>query len=146
MAEIHRVLKPGGVLICTHWTRLEIAELGGAIMGALLGAPPPPPPPHANPLSLREAGALEALASGAGFTVTSSVSSQYPFDLGTDEDVQFKMAILLFKTKVAELDPEPHPKARAAFATLREKFTEIDAASGAAMVRNNVFTLTTMTK
>jgi SAM-dependent methyltransferase len=146
LAEILRVLKPGGTLVATYWTALDVVELGRAVMGAVMGAPPPPPPPHANPLSLREAGALDALATGAGFRVAASVTSDYPFDLGTDEDMQFKMSTLLFKAQLSALEAEPHPKARAAFAANRERFTQRDAATGATVVPNNVFVMTTLVK
>ena len=146
LAEIHRVLKPGGTLVVTYWTQLDVVNLGRAVMGAVMGAPPPPPPPHANPLSLREPGEFDALASAAGFWVKASVTSDYPFDMGTDEDTQFKMATLLFKAQLLALEPEPHPKARAAFAANKERFTQRDAASGAMVVPNNVFVMTTLVK
>ena len=146
LAEIHRVLKPGGTCVATYWKELDVVELGRAVMGAVMGTAPPPLPPHANPLSLRDAGALDALATGAGFSVKASVTSDYPFDLGTDEDTQFKMATLLFKAQLATLEAEPQPKARAAFAASRERFTQRDAVSGATVVPNNVFVMTTLVK
>ena len=146
LSELYRVLKPGGTLVATYWKELDVVELGRAVMGAVMGTSPPPLPAHANPLALREDGALDALATAAGFRVTSSVTSDYPFDMGTDEETQFKMSTLLFKAQLATLEAEPQPKARAAYAASRDRFTQRDAASGSTVVPNNVFVMTTLVK
>jgi SAM-dependent methyltransferase len=40
LAEIHRVLKPGGTCVATYWKELDVVNLGRAVMGAVMGAPP----------------------------------------------------------------------------------------------------------
>ena len=147
MAELHRVLKPGGSLVATHWLQLDLVELGRAVMGAALGLDQPPPlPPHADPLSLRAPGALQALASGAGFTVQAAVESSYPFDLGRDEDEQFAMAVLLFRKQLDGLDAGAHARARAAFARDAHKFAVRGEGGATLLVPGNVFVMTRLLK
>ena len=150
LSEAYRVLKPGGTLIATSWSQLEVTKLAAAIMGGVLGGPPPPPLDHMNPLSLKNPGDFDALAAAAGFDVAAAaaatVSSEYPFDFGTDEDMQFKMSTLVFKAKLDALDPAPHPKARAAFAAHKDEYFKLDPLSGSMVVHNNVFVMATLVK
>ena len=148
LAEARRVLKPGGMLIATYWTRMRLLQLAGAIMGGALGGPAPPPPANMNPLSLREAGAFDALCAEAGFAAPPvSVTSEYPFDMGADAEFQFKCATLVFREKLEAVDPAPHPKARAAFEACKGSFLERDPEGGEGMVvTGNEFVMATLVK
>ena len=148
LSEAYRVLKPGGTLLATYWVQLEITKIAAAIMGGVLGGPPPPPLDHMNPLSLKNPGDFDAIAGEAGFNMATAtaVSSEYPFDFGTDEDMQFKMSTLVFREKLDALDPAPHPKARAAFAACKGDYFKLDPLSGSMVVHNNEFIMATLVK
>ena len=147
LAELHRVLKPGGALVATHWRQLDLVQLGRHVMGAALGLDSPVPlPSHADPLALREPGALDALATGAGFTVREAVESCYPFDLGQDADEQFAMATLLFKKQLDGLDAPAHGRARAAFVDKVHTFAARSEEGAPLLVPGNVFVMTTLVK
>ena len=70
--------------------------LGASIVGGVLGSPPLPPS-SSHPLSLKTPGDFDAIASAAGFqNMPVTVTSRYPFDAGTDEEFQFKIATVFF--------------------------------------------------
>jgi len=137
LQETRRVLKPGGTLIATYWLDVQFMKLVGGIMEAVLGAKPPPPP--ANPMSLAPPGLFDALLKDAGFTAPVTTTSEYPFNLGIDEEFQYKLATLLIKPKLDELDA--HAVAREA---LLKKILELsykEPGSDDLMVGPNVFAL-----
>ena len=69
---------------------------GASIVGGVLGSPPTPPS-SSHPLSLKNPGDFEAIASAAGFLDSPVLTtSRYPFDAGTDEEFQFKIATVFF--------------------------------------------------
>ena len=148
LSEARRVLKPGGTLIATYWTRLRLLQLAGANMAGALGGPAPPPPANMNPLSLQEAGAFDAMCAAAGFAAAPvSVTSEYPFNMGAEPDFQFKSATLVFREKLEAIDPAPHPKARAAFEACKSGFLERDPEGGEGMVvTGNEFVMATLVK
>ena len=148
LTELHRVLKPGGVVVATHWRQLDLVELGRHVMGAAMGLDHPVPlPPHADPLSLREPGALDALATAAGFTVKAAVESTYPFELGQDQDEQYAMAMLLFKKQLDGLDDAAHVRARAAFTGKVHSFAAPSEGGASQLcIPGNVFVMTTLVK
>lgn len=81
MAEIARVVRPGGLVVVTAWGPPEQCEFLSAIMPHLgpLMPPPPPgaPPPH--PGALSEPGALAAVLEGAGLRPKEEGSVDCPF-------------------------------------------------------------------
>lgn len=78
--EVFRVLKPGGMFINAHWTRLDMMVLNKQIMDAVFDHPPSELP--INPLSLSQEGLVEKYMTNAGFdTKIQTVVSTYPFPL-----------------------------------------------------------------
>ena len=76
-----------------------------------------------------------------------SVQSDYSFDMGADDEYQFKCATLVLRDKLAELDPAPHPKARAAFEACKSRYLLPDPAGSASLVvQGNVFVMATLVK
>lgn len=78
------------------------------------------PAPSINPLSLAGAGHFEALLADAGFAAADVAVRQgaYPFDLGVDDDVAFKMGVIPVLSALdalAAADPSTMPTAKAAF-------------------------------
>jgi len=128
-------------------TRLDFLSCGGAVLGAVMVAPPPEPPPQMNPLALKTPGEFDALAAEAGFGApASSMSSKYPFDMGSDADLQFKMSMLVWKEKLQTLEPAPSPRARAAFELCKGDFMSVDPETGVGIVNNNVFVMSKFVK
>eukprot|EP01052_Picozoa_sp_SAG31_P048058 SAG31_NODE_9882_length_1216_cov_2.336616_1_plen_89_part_00 len=66
LAEIHGILRPGGLLVGTVWEQFGLLPLIGQTMTAVLGEPPPPPP--INPLSLKDKEVVDSALAAAGFT------------------------------------------------------------------------------
>ena len=111
------------------------------IMTDVLGFVPPPPP--LNPMSLAEPGLFEGLVEDAGFSNITVTRSKYPFDLGDDPEFQYKVATLLVKDKIIELDA--HDKAKKAFTTHKDKYGTLTA-DGTLLLTENTFKLTIATK
>jgi len=66
--------------------------------------------PAINPLSLAEPGAFESLATGAGFVIRDRIDGDYPFNIGSDPEMQYKLSTMVIKGKLDELGA--HDKAR----------------------------------
>ena len=143
LREAYRILKPRGVLIATYWRELSMMELMGDIMTAVLKKQPPTP--TSDPLSLRESGLFENIVKNAGFKGSSEyINNRYPFDLGANPELQYKMATFFVKSTLDELDA--HTVARKAFDENIQKYSEIDTTTGTRVVGNNVFTMATLVK
>jgi len=67
LAEARRVTRSGGQVVVATWGRPERCE-AGAYFAAMKPLMPPPKPGAGGPFALSDAGALEALAKGAGLT------------------------------------------------------------------------------
>lgn len=141
LSETHRILKKGGAMIATTWDNVDMLPLMKDIMTDVLGFVPPPPP--LNPMSLAEPGLFEGLVEDAGFSNITVSRSKYPFDLGDDPEFQYKVATLLVKDKITELDA--HDKAKKAFTTHKDKYGTLTA-DGTLLLTENTFKLTIATK
>lgn len=67
LAELKRVLRPGGSLVVSSWAPLTRAPLMDAMFGALRAADPTMPPPSYDPNSLENPARLTAELREAGF-------------------------------------------------------------------------------
>merc|ERR1712226_1046368 len=92
--------KHGGTLIATYWLSLPMLEIGREVLTAVLGSPPPPP--DWGPMSLSQPGLMEGFLKEAGLTSTTTLDREYPFDMGKDEDIMFKMGCLPITTALME--------------------------------------------
>lgn len=92
LAEVARILKPGGTFVNTHW--IEIPAMAGLrkVMTKALGKAPPPP--QVNPMVFAEPGSFDALVQAVGLQLVSSSELVYHFDLGTDPEYQFNLNVL----------------------------------------------------
>lgn len=122
LAEIRRVLRPGGVLACTYWRRHVVTRLGlelldrfgrGDLQSLMI-----------DPESVAAPGILEADLAAAGFDTVFS-DQQYDQTLGSDLDEAFWAAIIPFKTAVDQVECQSEQddlmaKAKLEFATIAE--------------------------
>jgi len=141
LRESLRVLKPGGLLIATTWDTLPLLRLANEIMDGVLGAPSPPPP--LNPMSLSTPFLFETMLENNSYVEVKTIQSTYPFDMGSDAEFQFKMATLLLKDKITELDA--WSKAKSVYLNVIDKYASFDL-TGRLIVEGNTFKLTTAKK
>jgi SAM-dependent methyltransferase len=141
LKETLRVLKPGGILFATTWDNLPILDLANGIMQGVLGVTPPPPP--LNPMSLSAPGLFQSMLENTGFNEVVSHQRTYPFDMGKDSEVQFKMSTLLLKDKLTELNQ--WPKAKSVYDSIINKHASVDS-SGSMTVEGNTFKFTVAKK
>ena len=89
LAEIHRVLRPGGRFACSVWALADEtpwASVAGRAM-AEAGVMPPPQPGEPGMFVLGAPGRLEAVLSGAGFGAVDAGEVRFTFSYtGFDED------------------------------------------------------------
>ena len=143
ISETYRILKPGGSMVATYWLNLDMILLTRDIMRRVLGTEPPSPP--INPMSLSEPGLFDSIAKQAGFVKSIQyVESTYPFDLGSDADLQYKMCTMIVKTKLDEMNA--HDIARKAFEDNLARYATKDPSTGAIVIPNNTFIMATLTK
>lgn len=143
LAETLRVLKPGGALIATTWDVLDMLKLCKDVMRNVLGHDPPPPP--LNPMSLSEEGIFRNLLDDAGFVDIEQSTSTYPFNLGSDKEMQFTMGSLLLRQRINEVASEGDngawKRAEVAFWKNAEKYATVQD-SGDLVMPGNSFRLT----
>jgi hypothetical protein len=135
------VLRPGGVLVATTWDRMDMMRLMSDVMTAVLDAPPPPPP--VDPMSLSAPGLFEGMVRDAGFGDVACSTSTYPFDLGAEKDVQYKVGTMLITEKVEELGKQQ--VAFDAFWANAGKYATFSPA-GNMVLKESTFKLTVATK
>ena len=149
LSEAHRILKPGGSLISTHWMHLGMAPLGKQVVEALCRAQSPPiepQPQKINPMALAKSGLFKSLAVEAGFKESNiwQTTSTYPFNLGADKEKQYKMFRIPIADVVDRLRGED--LARRLFEQNIGKFSVIDSATGHLIVPDNRFQMFTLKK
>lgn len=143
LEESFRVLKPGGSVITTHWIKLNFLQIVREILEGVLDLEPGKAPPLGiDPLSLSEPGLFDALASAAGFSITESSQTEYPFLLGDDPEVHYKLATMMIRPKLDELNA--HEKARELALTLLDKYGRLE--GDQLHIAGNVFNMTVATK
>mmetsp|Transcript_12 Transcript_12/g.16 ORF Transcript_12/g.16 Transcript_12/m.16 type:complete len:205 (+) Transcript_12:402-1016(+) len=103
LAEIHRVLRPGGHMVATVWEQNSLMTVCGATMVYLLGEAPPPPP--LNPLSMKDPDVVDPKLSAAGFLPAVGHNSTLPLDFVMDasDPKTYKVICLPIKPKIDEL-------------------------------------------
>jgi SAM-dependent methyltransferase len=102
--ESYRVLKPGGTLVATYWKNLHPIEFSKKVLAAVY-RDGTVPPLSINPMSLSADGLCRDFLERAGFSssrITTEVS-EYPFDLGSNKDLVFKLGVLPAYPKLHEL-------------------------------------------
>ncbi|XRB02451.1 ubiquinone/menaquinone biosynthesis C-methyltransferase UbiE [Pycnococcus provasolii] len=129
LAEIYRVLKPGGIMTATVWLEMPWMDLNRSVMKDVLGEEPPPPP--IDPLSLSELAALDKPMSAAGFRTVDDETGDIFFDFGDDAEFAFKLGTIPFLPKLKELQEagshgDVFAKARASFDAHTRDFVSQD--------------------
>lgn len=140
LAETLRVLKPGGTLVATTWDMVHMMPLARDIMTDVLGKAPPTP--DLDPMSFSEDGLFHSMVEGAGFVEVDQTTSTYPFEFGSDKDMQFRCGTIPLKQKLDELDC--WAAAEEAFWKHAPKYTTIE--DGALVMPGNTFRLTVARK
>ena len=95
-------------------------------------------------MSLAGEGLFASMVEKAGFSEIEQTTSTYPFNFGTEDDFQFKVATILIKDKLDELGEEGWKTAREAYDANIAKYTEDN--DGEMMMPNNTFRMTVAKK
>lgn len=69
LTEAYRILKPGGILISTHWINLDAMHICKKILKAIYSSQPnqlPPQQSNINPMALSEPGLFNSICISAG--------------------------------------------------------------------------------
>lgn len=144
LQETFRVLKPGGLLVATTWDHLDMLMLRSAIMESVLGFPPPPP--EMDPMSLSQEGLFQQMVKDAGYLDIFQTTSTYPFNLGDDRELQFKMSTMLDSDKIDEHGDEGWARAKTGLESNITKYAQKAPGSAEMILPNNTFRLTTAKK
>jgi ubiquinone/menaquinone biosynthesis C-methylase UbiE len=78
LAEAHRVLKPGGILVLAIWDKPANSD-GAEVLKAISTLLPPPLPGTPGPFSLSEDGKMEEFLKETGFNLINRVQISCPF-------------------------------------------------------------------
>ena len=143
--ESYRVLKPGGTLIATYWKTLQMIEFSQKVMKAIY-LEGNIPAPSIDPMALSADGLTHSFLHTAGFhsnDITTEQSS-YPFDLGSDKDLVYKLGVMPVFPKLQELKERGAEDAlqRGKEAFWQEMTSSADVtidSEGRHVVHNNVF-------
>ncbi|CAD7922398.1 unnamed protein product [Amoebophrya sp. A25] len=143
--QTYKALKPGGLLVSTHWVKMPYMMLCKAVMTAVMtakGLEPPTAPPSINPMSLSQ-GQLMPMLEKQGFVDLQVEENEYSFTLGQDREEQYGMATIPIRDKVEKL--EAHDLAKEKFPECAEQFTTTDE-SGDMIMGGMVYALVTCKK
>ena len=148
LSEVYRVLKPGGILISTHWIHLDGMFICKAILKAMyeIQSNSLPPKFSINPMSLAEPNLFNNICIQGGFKKESIEveQSSYPFNLGNDPEYQYKLITLPIRPIIDEL--QCHTIAKKVYKNIVNQYTVYDESTKNLILPNNVFTMTTIIK
>ena len=102
--ETYRVLKPGASVIFTYWKKLQIIELSNQVIQAMYQNRTFPQA-SVDPMSLSGSHVVQDYLVNAGFCADNIITEQskYPFDLGSDKEVVYKLGVLPIYAKLLDL-------------------------------------------
>jgi SAM-dependent methyltransferase len=132
--ETFRVLKPGGVLVATVWTKLPLMVLPRIVMEGVLGCAPPPPP--IDPMALSDPGLFESMLTDANFRDLQVSESTYDFNVSNDKETAFKICVMTIATKLDEING--WEKAKEIYERTHLEIGEYDSYGGF-LVKDNTF-------
>ena len=148
LSEVHRVLKPGGILVSTHWLQLDGMFICKAILKAMYESNPNISPPKSpiNPMSLSEPGLFNDICIKGGFLKEKIEyeKSSYPFNLGNDPEYQYKLVTLPIRSMIEEYNSQS--LARKVYNDIVHQYTIYDEKTKNLILMNNIFAMTTITK
>lgn len=142
LADLHRLLTPGGLLAAGLWGPPERVPMISAAMGAALEllqvpAPPPDAPQH---LWTRGIDTLERLARSAGFTDVRTESIDLVFELSSAETYAEFVYSMAGPVRML-VDSQPAPQAKALFRAFIEAAKPFTAADGTVRFHNETILL-----
>lgn len=147
LSEVYRILKPGGILVNTHWKRLDMMLIGKEIIQAIYESKNlVPPKPPINPLALAEPGLFDRICMQGGFKKENieTQESTYPFNLGSDPETAYKMVTIPIKPLIEE--HQGQAIARKVYDGMVEQYTVYDKVTKNRSLPQNIFVMTTITK
>lgn len=142
LADLHRLLAPGGTLATGLWGPPERVPMISAALGAALEllqvpAPPPDAPQH---LWTRGTDTLERLARSAGFTEVRTESIDSVFELSSAETYAEFVYSMAGPVRVL-VDSQPAPQAKALFRAFVEAAREFALPDGTVRFHNETILL-----
>ena len=148
LSEVYRVLKPGGILISTHWIQLDGMFICKAILKTMYEFQKNSLPPKSsiNPMSLAEPNLFNNICIQGGFKKENIEveQSSHPFNLGNDPEYQYKLITLPIRSIIDEL--QCHTIAKKVYKNIVNQYTVYDEKTKNLILPNNVFIMTTIIK